>query len=99
MHDTRDRAAGVFGEGVFRETIILKLFCIGDTLEPYGVPGVANKAQVVGVDPNVEELVKPLSELLVEPEAIDEVSPAVYALPEQFLPEFHGWERSFLSAK
>jgi hypothetical protein len=50
-------------------------------LEPNGVPRVADEAQIVGVDPDVEEAVKPFREFRIEAEALNEILPAVHTLP------------------
>ena len=89
VNDARHRAVAVFGEGIFGKTVFFQLLPVGNALQPDGIAGIADQAEVVRVDPDMKQFVQPVRQIRVEPESLHEVLPAVDALPQHFLPEFH----------
>ena len=89
MHNTGNRAVGIFGEWILRESILFEFFAIRDTLEPDGIAWVTDQAEVVRVDANVEELVQALCKLTIKSKPLHQILPAIHTLSKHFLPEFH----------
>jgi hypothetical protein len=71
----------VFCKRILRQSVVLQFLAVGNALKPDGIHRVADEAQVVGVDPDVEEAVKPFREFRIEAEALNEILPAVHTLP------------------
>ncbi len=91
MDNARHGTVRVFRKRIFREVVLFQLLPVRYALEPDRIAGIPYQAQIIRVDPDVEELVQPLREFLVEPEPFDEVFSAVHTLPQHSLPEFHSY--------
>ncbi len=89
MGDARNRTVGFFVQWVFRRVRVFKLNRIGYALSPDRIAGIADQAEVVGIDPGVEEFIESVGDIFLEAESLDQVLPAVDALAQHLLPEFH----------
>jgi hypothetical protein len=80
---------GILGERVFRKTILFELLAVGNALQPDGITGITDKAEVVGINPDVKQFVQFVGQFTIETESFNEIFAAIHTLPQHFLPEFH----------
>ena len=64
---------GVLGERILGEPVFVELLAVRDALEPDGIAGITDQAEVVRIDADVEQLVQPFGQFLVEPEPLHQI--------------------------